>query len=336
MAADLQVDMQAVEQYGYAVVKGVIPPGVCARARALMDAQLGPPAERVHVHVEQLYGLDDTNEGAAWPGPLGIAKFDGRGVRPPEIASRGYRHSLRHPIRDSVCAELVPPAMVALHSKLLRTDSLRMNQQFMVRTDYQPPPYPKSPGWHIDHSFLPQQYAATPRAVYYSSMIALSPIVAGGAAFTVSPSSLAESKAEAARILEAEPEWCATLPDDGYRVDLPARIRPSLSDYSNGSAGHEILCDEGDVVIINPMCLHSPSPMRLPGRSRYVCFNSFFSTGGEFMLLPERGSTRPAEKFSQELRDGLEAQGLSSLLEWAPPTRPDTQRIRFFGGDARL
>ena len=333
------MDMQAVEEFGYAVVKGVIPRDVCARARAFMDAELGPPAERVHAHVAQRYGLNEVEDTGdkwgKWPGPLGIARYDGEGLRPPEIASGGYRHSLRHPIRHPVCAELVPPAMVRMHERLLRTENLRMNQQFMIRTDHSPPPYPETPGWHMDHSFLPMQYDATPRAVYYSSMVVLSKIDAGGAAFTVSPPSLREGKAEAARIFAEEPDWCAQLSDDGYRIDLSARIAPTLSDNGNGSPGHEILADEGDVVIINPMCLHAASPMRLPGRSRHVCFNTFFSQGGEFMLLPERGATRPAAKFSPELRQGLEANGLLSLLDWEPPTTPDSQSRRFFG-DARL
>ena len=256
---ELHVDMQAVEEFGYAVVKGVIPRDVCARARAFMDAELGPPAERVHAHVAQTYGLNEVEDTGdkwgKWPGPLGIARYDGEGLRPPEIASGGYRHSLRHPIRHPVCAELVPPAMVRMHERLLRTENLRMNQQFMIRTDYSPPPYPQTPGWHMDHSFLPMQYDATPRAVYYSSMVVLSKIDAGGAAFTVSPPSLREGKAEAARIFAEEPDWCAQLSDDGYRIDLSGRIAPTLSDNGNGSPGHEILADEGDVVIINPMCL---------------------------------------------------------------------------------
>ena len=86
----------------------------------------------------------------------------------------------------------------------------------------------------------------------------------------------------------------------------------------------------GDVVIINPMCLHSASPMRLVGRSRYVCFNTFIDANATFMLLPERGATRPADKFPQELREGLAAKGFASLLDWTVPETPDTQRRRFF------
>ncbi len=55
----------------------------------------------------------------------------------------------------------------------------------------------------------------------------------------------------------------------------------------------------------------------------------------QFMLLPERGATRPSAKFSPELRQGLEANDLLSLLDWEPPTTPDSQSRRFFG-DARL
>ena len=112
-----------------------------------MDEQLGPPGESCDDHVASLYGLqEDRANTAVWPEPLGVAAWDGVGPRPPEIATGGYRHSLRHPIRDSVMADLVPPAMVAIHRRLLRTDSLRMNQQFMVRTDYSPGPYPEKPG----------------------------------------------------------------------------------------------------------------------------------------------------------------------------------------------
>ena len=158
--------------------------------------------------------------------------------------------------------------------------------------------------------------------------IALSSIEQGGAAFTISPNSLGEGKAAAASIAATDREWCQQLSDDDYRTALAARIRPAMSD--DPLAAREILCDAGDVVIINPMCLHSASPMRLEGKSRYVCFNTFIDANATFILLPERGATRPAEKFPQELRTGLAAKGLSSLLEWAVPKTPDTQRRRFF------
>jgi hypothetical protein len=48
-------------------------------------------------------------------------------------------------------------------------------------------------------------------------MVALSPVAAGGAAFTVQPGSLPRARAEAERLLAAEPEWCAALSDD-YRT----------------------------------------------------------------------------------------------------------------------
>lgn len=171
----LGVDWSEVQQQGFTVVRGAVPLDVCHRARALMDAQLGPPGESCKDHVAKLYGgvQDDrawTKKAAAWPAAVGVAAWDGIGPRPPEIATGGFRHSLRHPIRDSVMADLVTPAMVQIHKRLLRTESLRMNQQFMVRTDYQPGPYPEVPGWHLDHAFLPHQWEATPSAVYYSSM----------------------------------------------------------------------------------------------------------------------------------------------------------------------
>jgi hypothetical protein len=331
----LEVDWAQIEEQGFTVVKGVVPKEVCRRAVRLMDDALGPPGRSCHGHIAATLGLLTESEARAkaeqtrdsqlikWPDPLGIAAWDGasEATRPPEIASGSYRHSLRHPIRDAVMADLVPPAMVAIHRRLLRTENLRMNQQFMIRTDYNPAAaggHHEDVGWHLDHSFLPQQYEATPRAVYYSSMVALKPILPGGAAFLVNPHSLREGKAAAASILADDPGWCAALTDDGYRTELSARIRPAMSDAPG--LAHEILADEGDAVIINPSCLHSASDMTIPGHSRYVTFQTFIDADATFMLLPERGATRPAGKFPSELRAGLAAK-VRNTPSW-PRNRP--------------
>ena len=344
LLARLDIDWGEIESEGWTVVKGVVPPEVCQRARRLVDGLLGPPAEVVTDHIaSSTIGLRKAQgqvEDPPWPGPQGICDWSGVGPRPPEVATHNYRHTIRHPIYDEVMAELVTDATVAIHRRLLRTESLRLTQQAFVRSDYDPPARAAATGvvvdgWHIDHAFLAQQYESTPRAVYYSSMIALSTIESGGAPLVVQPGSLAEGKAEAARILAAEPCWCAAMPDDHYRTELSARVMPAMSD-SVGSA-HEVLCDEGDIIILNPMCLHSASPMCLPGRTRHVVFNTFIDASSTFMLLPERGATRPASKFSPELRTGLAARGLESLIGWAAPLEPaDTQRRRYFGTAAKM
>ena len=59
--------------------------------------------------------------------------------------------------------------------------------------------------------------------------------------------------------------------------------------------------------------------------SRYVCINTFFDeSAAGHVCRPVRGSTEPAGKFPQELRQGL-APELRGLLDWEVPGVLDSQ-----------
>ena len=124
------------------------------------------------------------------------------------------------------------------------------------RTDPSPPPFPElidgvqrsedgekpAAGFHMDSAFLPEHYEATPRLNYYITILALSPVVSGGAAFMFAPGSLAAAKAAAA--VDA---WRVPLLPLSIQQVLAARAVAVLAerlDASDGSGAHTRV-DEG-------------------------------------------------------------------------------------------
>ena len=222
---------------------------------------------------------------------------------------------------------MINEELVGAVSKVLRSDDVKLGQQYIVRTDYQPGPYSDSPGLHMDHSCLPWQYEASPSQHYFLAMVALNDIESGGAATLVSPESLNAAQATAARLQEEERDWCLELKDEDFRNDLRVKLsstRPEQPELV------EILCERGDCAIIDPMMLHAAMPMRHPGMSRYVCFNTFFdaSAAGPAMR-PTRGATEPAVKYPDELRFGLPP-SIRGILDWALPESERTQAERMW------
>ena len=194
---------------GYTVVKSVFSRDLCGRLRALMDEVLGPSAERVDSSV-----LPDEGEHDADPAVIRKLLAE----KKPLVRSSGYIHSIRHPICDrdggieggKLMAEATTAGgMLEMHQELLRCqpEDLRLMQHFARRTDPSPPDVlaPKgaygatadspNPGWHVDGGFIPSQYEATPKQIFYHSMMALCDVQPGGGAIMILPECFRRVKA---------------------------------------------------------------------------------------------------------------------------------------------
>ena len=145
-----------------------------------------------------------------------------------------------------------------------------------------------------DGGFVPSQYEATPKQIFYHSMIALSKIHPGGGATMILPECFRRVK-EMIRSMppqEVGSIWtpeCA-LPATRRFVRLACseqgvcvcngrggaysigrgveqRLRPML----DLGSGVEVLLDEGDLFVVDPMMLHAATPNTrgdIPGYSR--------------------------------------------------------------------
>lgn len=312
---------ELLQSRGFVVLKGLVPKEACARARALIDETFGEKGESAVAHIRSKgWELSHYTKARASAGDGEFWSSCG-----PFLQSRNFYHDMRHPIRSGVAAELIPPALVDTMQTVLRSSDVKLAQQYWVRTDYRPPPYVDHPGMHSDHACLPWQREATPQQHYYLCQVALNDIPIGGAGTLVSPPAFRRAKATAARLQREQPTWCAALQDDDFRNAL----KDKTSEQPGPDELVEVLLEEGDVAIMDPMMMHAAMPMRHPGQSRYVAYSTFFdaSAAGP-VLLPTRGATEPSSKFPPEFKLGLAANGLESLVDWEVPVASDTQSRR--------
>jgi hypothetical protein len=193
-------DTAGLAENGFAIVRSVVTPEVCRRARELIDDHLGPRTICVEEHVQSRGWTLTTNQTTSsyTSGKPRAPASDHAywSTAPPFLQSRNYRHDIRHPVRGNgagVLAELVTGPQLEACAQALRVSDpreLKLLQQFLIRTDHEPPPHTAHPGWHMDHSTLPWQRDATPSQHYFGALIALADIPAGNAAFTVAAGSM--------------------------------------------------------------------------------------------------------------------------------------------------
>lgn len=187
--------------------------------------------------------------------------------QPKELPDLPRVHIARHPITGSIMPGLASRVeLLELARATLRIpasekfDTMRMLEQVLIRTD--PGPLKPGPtGWHVDMAFWPDQYESTPRRTYYHMVHACNTVPPGGGAFTILPGSHKLTYAATAR----------------------ARTKEELQAFKKNPIGVagldaskciEVLAQEGDLIIFNPMCLHSASA-NVSDVSRYVYFASF-------------------------------------------------------------
>jgi hypothetical protein len=211
-----------------------------------------------------------------------------------------WRFVLRHPIPGAIMADLLNnPALFELANECLQPRELRLLEQVLIRSDPQPPPHGPL-GWHVDWAFFPRQYKAVPRQTYFHMVHCLNTVGPGGAAFMIVPESHQLTYAASAQM--RTDEELATLKQD------PAGV--AGIDLSQGI---EVCPDEGDLLIFNPMALHSGS-CNATDHPRYVYFVSFFDTSAT-ELFEELRRTKYRDGFADSLRENL-SMDLRALLEW--------------------
>ncbi len=225
-------------------------------------------------------------------------------IAPPDQQTERRVHTLRHPIPGSIMADLI--TQTGLHDsavQILRGDQLRLLEQVLMRSDPRPPPH-EPLGWHIDFAFLPEHYRARPRQVYFQMITSLNTVEPGRAPFMIVPGSHHLTYAAAGRL--GSTDALEPLKKD------PAGI--AGIDPDQGIAVHP---HEGDLLIFNPMCLHSGSgnATDLP---RYVYFASFFPWTATYLqesLWENYRGTPMLQDFSADLRENLPSEW-QYLLDW--------------------
>lgn len=220
-------------------------------------------------------------------------------VLPKDDPTAGGLHTLRHPIPGDIMPELAAnPNLIELAKQILYSSDLRLLEQVLIRTDPKGGiPTPAS-GWHVDMAFLPEHYNARPRQTYYHMVHALNDVTPSAGATTIIPGSHHKTYAAAAKL--GSTEALAELKSDPINV---ANI--DLNDAI------EILPREGDLLIFDPMCLHSPSA-NLSDSPRYVYFASFTDVSATY-LMDFLKATNYERGFSNSFRESLPSH-LQSLV----------------------
>jgi hypothetical protein len=329
---------------GFTVARGVVGEAACAAARAMMDAHLGPAGGAAPMadpsgrpYQPRPWPLLSAREGG---GPVVNYVSQLRAGRAP-----GFVRQVEHPIRAAAAAAVVAPMVPLVAAGLRCKDPARelclIHQNFR-RTDPSPPPHP-APHFHMDSGFLPAHYAAWPRQHYFLTVLALSPMVRGGAAFCVAPGSFEAAR----RAGEALPSSEAAAVDAAAaRIALPALLgqgvpgsavtlaREAASAQQQGVQGAQLLVEGveqemavGDLLVFDPMLSHAGSAFRegvrhAAGAGRHALFSVFAgraALGTSLAGLPSRAYAAPASKFPSEFRRGLPA-ALRGMLDWTLPT----------------
>jgi len=212
-------------------------------------------------------------------------------------------HIMRHPIAGELMPKLASrPELLDLAMKTLRIKSradLRLLEQVLIRTDPAPPPYGAG-GWHVDMAFLPQHYDCTPRGTYFHMVHLCNDVKAGGGAFMIVPGSHKTTYA-----------WTSKLD----KIDDAEAYRNKVIELAgvDPSKGVEVPGNDGDLLVFNPMCLHSAS-RNSTNQSRYVYFASFMDKSATYLREHLR-KTKYRDNFPDSLRKGLPAE-LAGLLEY--------------------
>ena len=150
--AAVDFDKEELLAQGFTIVRGAVPLGACRRACELLDDYLGPRGKSVADHIEAKgwpLCTQYVDNPRVPPPPADQQAF--WATAPPFFQSHNYRHDIRHPIHEPVMAELITPAQVDAQKSALGIGgghgaaqpglgSLKLMQQFLIRTDYQPPP----------------------------------------------------------------------------------------------------------------------------------------------------------------------------------------------------
>jgi ectoine hydroxylase-related dioxygenase (phytanoyl-CoA dioxygenase family) len=233
-----------VEERGYTVVPGAIPPELCVRAVAHMDALLAPPA-------------------------------------PEGGGSDGCGHPIPGAIMAELCTA---PAVLAMGSALCGAPvgELRLLEQVLIRTDPQSPqtladtPAPEmaARGWHCDQIFPPSAFHGRPRQNYFQMFAVFADVLPGAACMCVVPFSHRKALAAAEAHAGVNKKFASS--DEERALTKKVVADPIASAYGIDTRdGIELPASAGFIVIFCPFTLHTGSANR-GAQSRYVCVQSFY------------------------------------------------------------
>jgi ectoine hydroxylase-related dioxygenase (phytanoyl-CoA dioxygenase family) len=223
-------------------------------------------------------------------------------IAPAELADGRRVHERRHPLPGAIMAQIITPALTEVAQAALKTctlTDLRLLEQVLIRTDPRPPPHGPT-GWHVDWAFFPSEYLSAPRQTYYHMVQACSTVEPGGGAFMIVPGSHHRTYAATSKLTnEDELAEFKRNPVQGAGVNL--------------DEGIEVCAIEGDLIVFNPMCIHSASG-NARSEPRYVYFSSFFDVSAR-RLRDWLRETNYQKGFHEDLRNGLPAP-FRGLLDW--------------------
>ena len=213
-------------------------------------------------------------------------------VAPPEACGVQRVNTLRHPIPGAIMAEIVTPQLVELAKDTLYSDEVRLLEQVLIRTDPQVQAAPVNQ-WHVDMAFLPRHNEARPRQTYFHMVHCLNAVAPGGGAFTIVPGSHHTTYAVARRLgTEERLSELKASPIEVAGIDTNEAI--------------EVCANEGDLLVFNPMALHSPS-VNTTTEPRYVYFASFYDESADY-LKRHLQATNYCPQFSADLTQHLQEQ----------------------------
>ncbi len=187
-----------------------------------------------------------------------------------ERGSSAYHHRICSPIDHPIAAQLASDRrLLEIVAQTIRAQNLRLRQQMFMLTLPCGDAPPSSPdGWHIDTPFTSEEWYATPRKTFIQLFYYCNTVRSGGAATMVSPGSHKKTYPVADKMIATE-EGYSTFWKDTLEL---AEIDTSLA--------QEVLVEEGDVLIFNPMLLHSGS-RNVTDTPRYAFHCSFYDHASE-------------------------------------------------------
>lgn len=213
-------------------------------------------------------------------------------IERPELTVGKPIRMLRHPIPGAIMAEVITHRLLDLARELLLSTHIRLLEQVLIRTDPIPGP-PGSFGWHLDQVFFPKHYHSVPRHTYYHFVHALNTVPAGGGAFTIVPGSHKKTYAATAK-MSSVAEMRAFQPRAAELAGIDTK------------ESIEVLAREGDLIVFNPMALHSASN-NVTTQPRYVYFASFADVSADYLWNNIR-ETNYGPVFSDDLKNNLPPQ----------------------------
>lgn len=214
-----------------------------------------------------------------------------------ERGSSTFHHRICSPIDHPIVAQLASDReLLGIVAQTLRAKNLRLRQQmFMLTLPSGEPPPSKPDGWHVDTPFTTAEWHATPSKIFIQLFYYCSTVRSGGAATMVIPGSHKKTYPVADKMIGTE---------EGYSHFWRNTLELAEIDTSQAQ---EVLVEEGDVLIFNPMLLHTGS-RNVTDTPRYAFHCSFYDHASEKV----RNLPRPT--FYDLFSESMIAQMPSDLL----------------------